>query len=171
MRLPLSIVAAASALLCACGAAPPPTPAAARAQAPEPRAEQPPPPSRQGSIARDELDRVIEGGLGRFLAHVQTEPHLDDGRFVGFRVVELNVPFLSGVDLAPGDTLLSINGLPIERPEQALAAWNGLRVASELTVEYLREGERHQLRFAIEETTASVETPEAERAAHADASL
>lgn len=103
----------------------------------------------EGTIARVELDAVLAGGFGRFLQRVATEPHLEDGRFVGFRLTELRTQLFEGVDLLEGDTLLSINGLPIERPEEALLAWNGLRVASELTVEYLRAGERRQLRFAI----------------------
>ncbi len=115
---------------------------------PAPDAPPPAPPRREGTIARAELDAVLAEGLGRFLSHVVTEPHLDQGRFVGFRLREVDALF-EGVDLAAGDTLLSINGAPIERPEQALSVWNGLRVASELTIEYLRAGERRQLRFEI----------------------
>lgn len=70
---------------------------------------------------------------------------------MGFRFTELHSEMFAGVDLQPGDTLLSVNGLPLERPEEAVQIWNALRVASELTVEYLREGERRQLRFAIGE--------------------
>lgn len=110
----------------------------------------PAPPATEGTIDRAALDEVLDGGLGRFLQRVETEPHLDAGRFVGFRVTALNGPIFEGVDLAPGDTLTSVNGMPIERPEQALGAWDALRVASELTVEYVREGEARQLRFAIE---------------------
>ncbi len=111
--------------------------------------EAPPPVRSEGTIARAELDQVLAGGFGRFLQRVETEPHLDEGRFVGFRFTALRTPLFEGVDLQPGDTLLTVNGMPIERPEEALQVWNALRVASELTVEYLREGERRQLRFAI----------------------
>ena len=109
------------------------------------------PPARQGTISRAELDPILAAGLGRFLAHLGTEPHLDDGRFVGFRVTELRSDIFAGVDLQVGDTLVSVNGAPIERPEQALEVWNGLAVASELTIEYLRDGQAEQLRFAIED--------------------
>lgn len=132
----------------ACGGAATPDarePVAAQAQAPEP----PPPVHSEGTIARAELDQVLADGIGRFLQQVETEPHLDEGRFVGFRFTQLRSEFLTGVDLRPGDTLLSVNGLPLERPEEAVQIWNALRVASELTVEVLREGERRQLRFAI----------------------
>jgi hypothetical protein len=109
----------------------------------------PPPPATEGTIPRAELDAVLALGIGRFLQRVETEPHLEGGRFVGHRVVALHTELFAHVDLAPGDTLVRINGLPIERPEHALAVWEALRVASELTVDYVREGEARQLRFTI----------------------
>jgi len=138
-----------SLMLIACGGATPPAqePRAEASAAQEPAA--PHPLRREGTIDRAELDAVLAEGFGRFLQRVTTEPHLDGGRFVGFRLTELRTELFEGVDLQPGDTLLSVNGLPIERPEEALVAWNALRVASELTIEVLREGERRQLRFAI----------------------
>lgn len=133
----------------ACGAATPaaehPEPAVSTASAPEPLQ----PPRREGTIEREELETVLAAGLGRFLQGVMTEPHLEQGRFVGFRFTELRASFFASLDLQVGDTLVSVNGLPIERPEQAMTIWNGLRVASEITLEYLRDGERGQLRFAI----------------------
>lgn len=142
-RLALLLVLAAS-----CGGAPPPSETAeveSRLAPPEA------PPAREGVIVRAELDAVLDLGLGHFLQRVTTEPHLDGGRFVGHRLTELRSELFAGVDLRPGDTLLRVNGMPVERPEQALAAWNALRVASELTLDLLRDGEARQLRYAIEE--------------------
>ena len=141
------VVLLGSVLLAGCGAAAPEArePVAAASVEPEP----PPLPRSEGTIARAALDEVLEGGLGRFLQRVETQPHLEEGRFVGFRVTELRTELFSEVDLRPGDTLLSVNGMRIERPEEALHAWNSLRVASELTIELLRAGERRQLRYAI----------------------
>jgi S1-C subfamily serine protease len=153
MRAVLSILAVVV-LTLGCGGAPgPASRTAERAAAGPDPATVPPsgPPAREGTIDRAELDAVLAAGLGRFLQRVGTEPHLEEGRFVGFRLTELRSELFDGVDLRPGDTLVSVNGMPIERPEEAMQVWNGLRVASELTVEYLRGGERHQLRFAISE--------------------
>ncbi|MBX3245582.1 MAG: hypothetical protein KF901_00190 [Myxococcales bacterium] len=131
------------------------------AGAPEPRSAsapevEPPPPTyaspvTEGTIAREELLPILEAGLGRFLQGVETEPHLDGGAFVGFRLRRLypEDARFAGLDLGPGDTIVRVNASPIERPEQALAVWNGLRVASELVVEYRRDGEERSLRFAI----------------------
>jgi type II secretory pathway component PulC len=109
------------------------------------------PPTASGTISRADLEAVLSQGLGRFLQSVSTEAHLEEGRFVGHRVTELRGTLFTGVDLAPGDTLVRVNGMPIERPEQALAAWNSLRVASELALDILRAGERRELRFPIQD--------------------
>lgn len=116
--------------------------------------ESPPAPTTTGSdgtIVRRDLVAVLDGGLGRFLQGVTTEPHLQHGRFVGFRVVRLypDDPRFASLPLQPGDTVTRINGMSIERPEQALQAWSSLRVASQLLVEYLHDGEPRKLRFDI----------------------
>ncbi|MFW6067463.1 MAG: PDZ domain-containing protein [Myxococcota bacterium] len=104
-----------------------------------------------GRIAREELLPVLDAGLGRFLQGVRTEPHLRDGRFVGFRLLSLwpEDPRFQDAGLERGDVIVRVNGQPIERPEQALQVWNGLRVASALYIELLRDGDEQELRFAI----------------------
>lgn len=93
---------------------------------------------------------VLEQGIGAFLSRVGVEPDVRDGAFVGFRVTELrDADLFAGVDLAPGDTVTAVNGLPIERPEQAYQAWTSLRVASELTVDVVRGDEVRQIRVPI----------------------
>jgi len=105
----------------------------------------------EGVIARAELLPVLDDGLGRFLQNVETEPTFHKGAFVGFRIVSLfpGEPAFASLDLRPGDTVTRINGKPIERPEQAIAVWEELRTASDLIVDYRRDGEAHALRFAI----------------------
>jgi hypothetical protein len=104
-----------------------------------------------GVISRDELVPVLDGGLGRFLQNVQTDPVFHKGAFVGFRIVSLfpGEPAFASLDLRPGDTVTRINGRRIERPEQAAAVWEDLRTASNLVVDYRRDSERHALRFTI----------------------
>ncbi|AKF09461.1 hypothetical protein DB32_006610 [Sandaracinus amylolyticus] len=136
-------------LLVGCGSAPPPAPAHAEQEAiaGAPRAM---PEAGASVIRRAMLDEVLEAGLGQFLQRIGTEPDLRDGRFVGFRVVELRDEALfAGLDLAPGDTIVQVNGQGIERPEHAYTVWTGLRVASELTIVVLRGEERRELRFPI----------------------
>lgn len=94
-----------------------------------------------GSIWRDELIDSLNAGLGAFLQHVEVEASLEEGRFRGFRVLQLIPPgYWEGIDLEPGDVVVSVNGLPIERETQAYAAFEALRSAKEIRVVTLRSG-------------------------------
>lgn len=133
--------------LVGCGG--PQTPAST---APRIVATAPPPPVEVSEpvIHRAVLEQVLDAGLGAFLGRVGTEPSLDGNRFVGFRIIALrDATLFDGVDLRAGDVLVSVNGQPIERPEQAFTAWTSLRVASEITLAVMRDGERRDLRFPI----------------------
>lgn len=129
----------------------PPAGESAAESKPESNLDQPYLRATTGVIARAELLPVLDEGLGRFLQNVQTEPSFHKGAFVGFRIVSLfpGEPAFASLDLRPGDTVTRINGKPIERPEQAIAVWEELRTASDLVVDYRRDGEAHALRFAI----------------------
>jgi len=90
--------------------------------------------------------------MGAFLARVQVEPALTNGRFRGWRVVKLSDdPMWRGVDLAPGDVVTQVNGLPIEHPEQALSAFQSLAVAKELRVSLERNGARREIVYPIDD--------------------
>lgn len=104
-----------------------------------------------GVIARKELIRVLDAGLGRYLQNVEMTPEFKKGSFVGFRIVSLFPGDLTyaSLDLRPGDTVTLINGKPISRPEQASAVWKELRTASDLVIDYRRGMTDHTMRFAI----------------------
>jgi general secretion pathway protein C len=116
-------------------------PAAASADAPS-----------QHAVARSAVHAVVSEGLGMFLRHLDLDdqPVLVGGRFHGFRIVGLRDPkFWSGIDLKPGDVVTSVNGFPIEHPEQAQTAFESLEVASELRVAVEREGQPRELIYPI----------------------
>ena len=133
-------------LAAGCGSAddlPPVSPKAERGEADAPKRP-------RGTLYRDEVDRMVEGGLGRFLQRVDVEAALDNGRFKGFRIMALGPPeFWEGVDLKPGDVVTSVNGMPIERETQAYDAFTSLRKASRLEVSYLRGGQPRTLVYKI----------------------
>ena len=133
-------------LFVGCGSAPPPAPVTARvAVAPAPPVE-----VAEPVIQRVALEEVLDAGLGAFLGRVTTEPSLDGNHFVGFRLVALrDAALFENVDLQPGDVIVAVNGQSIERPEQAFTAWTSLRVASEITLAVMRDGQRRDLRFPI----------------------
>lgn len=141
LRTSLFLVAFAAA---GCGAAPAPV---ARVEPPPPL---PPPAEPSGVIRRADLDVVLEQGPGAFLSRVEIEPVMEGETFVAFQVLALHDDTMfGGVDLLPGDRLVSVNGQTIERPEHAMTVWSSLRVASELTVVVSRAGETRELRFPI----------------------
>jgi type II secretory pathway component PulC len=139
--------------LLACAASRPPAePVAAAptasAPAPAPVAAAP----NDHSVTRTAVEAVVSQGLGTFLRHVDVDDHpvFVAGKFHGFRIAGLrDADFWSGVDLKPGDVVTSLNGFPIERPEQAQTAFDSLEVASELRVGVERAGQPHELVYTI----------------------
>ena len=59
---------------------------------------------------------------------MSVEASLVEGRFQGFRIVEIKPPDAwRGVDLRVGDVVTRINDMPIERPQQAYDAFVSFR--------------------------------------------
>jgi len=109
-----------------------------------------PPPA--GKLRRADVLHAVSAGLGSFLQYVTFDvdhPVLRNRKFFGFRIAQLNGDGWKGIDLQPGDIVTSVNGFPIERPEQAMEAFQSTAVASEVRVEYERAGEMRALRLAI----------------------
>lgn len=105
------------------------------------------------SLERAEVLAAVDAGLGYFLQRVDVEPELHDGRFKGFRIVGLYPQgYWAGVDLAPGDVVTQVNGMPIERETQAYAAFESLRSAKELRVSLIRRGRPYELVLPIVES-------------------
>ncbi len=107
-------------------------------------------PAPPGTVWRRDVNAVLDAGLGRFLQRVELEPEVEQGAFVGFRIVELRPPsWWQGVDLSPGDIVTQVNGMPIEQPTEAHAAFESLRTADKLTVRYLRAAQPRELVYSI----------------------
>jgi hypothetical protein len=120
---------------------PPPRAASASSQKPVP------PP---GSLFRQDVNRTVEEGLGFFLQRVSVDADLDNGKFQGFRIVELRPPeYWQTVDLKPGDVVTQVNGMPIERDIDAYQAFQSLRAAPSLHVTYFRAGVQRELVYSI----------------------
>lgn len=143
----------AGAVLAACGGPPEPQAGGRLARGAPSASATPPEPGPRGWVSRASVDRALNAGLGRFLANGEVDAQLDGARrFVGWRVVALHEQpddLWKGVDLRVGDVVTSVNGFPIERPQQADRAFKSLRVSSEIRVSLLRDGRPMELRFAI----------------------
>lgn len=109
-------------------------------------------------LSRSRVNQAVDEGLGRFLQELTVESSLHDGRFQGFRIVGFRDPEAwQGTGLMPGDVILAINDMPIERPEQAYAAFASLKTADRLEVTYLRAGTEMRLSLPIVETSTGGE--------------
>jgi len=147
--VPIAVVVLGLALS-GCGGEPPPA-------AVTPVAKRPPPPAATATapdhkVPRSAVREVVAQGLGSFLQYVELsdQPVFVAGKFHGFRIANLRgTAFWQGVDLKPGDVVVSLNGFPIEHPEQAATAFESLDVASEIHVGIERDGQPHDLVYAI----------------------
>jgi len=127
--------------------------------APEPVAETPAVPAPlpekidAGKLARADVLAVLELGAGQFLRKLKTKPHLEGGRFIGWRLVGFfdEQPAMRGEVLKPGDTLRRVNGQSIERPEEFLHVWNAMRSSGELVLLIRRDGRESTVRYEIVE--------------------
>lgn len=107
-------------------------------------------PATPGTLQRADVERVVDGGLGRFLGQVQVEPRLSAGKFAGWSIVSLQPPELwTGVDLRPGDVVTRVNGMAIEREMEAYDAFQAVRAADKLEVTYLRQNQLRTLSYVI----------------------
>ena len=135
----------------ACGTSAP-QPAMVPAAGPAPSASPDDMPPPVGTIRRSEIRDLVKAGLGTFFQHVTFDvdhPVFRNGHFYGFRITELIGPRWHGIDLKPGDIVTAVNGFPIEHPEDAQQALLSLVVASELRVDYERDGKPRSVRIAI----------------------
>ena len=124
------------------------TPAPAPADSTTPAA-----PTAAHTIGRRDLDAVLAQSPGYFLQHVETKAQFRGGHFHGWRLIAFfpGDNRFAGIDLQAGDVVTSINGKPIEQPDQFMAVWTALRSSSELTVDVERDGTPRTLRWQISE--------------------
>lgn len=143
MQLLRSLVAASFVVtsLVACGGGAQPAPQANSPQklaAASPLADAPVGPVH---VTRSQVKRFA-ARPGEFFQSVELDDRavFADGKFHGFRVIALR-DGLERSGLQPGDVVVSVNKMPIERPEHTIALFRSLEKAKELRVDYERNGE------------------------------
>ena len=102
-----------------------------------------------GEIRRGDLTAILDRGPGAVLAMVETEPHRENGQFVGFTLSRFPGGAPAALDLREGDVLLKVNGLRIATPDDYFRAFQELKVASELRFEILRGDKRLTLTYPV----------------------
>jgi hypothetical protein len=132
--------------------------AASAPDVPDPTTGRPPAPP--GALFRSDVAATVDLGLGYFLQRVSVEPEVVDGRFRGFRIVELRpMEYWQGVDLKPGDVVTQVNGMSIERDIDAYQAFQSLRTAPALRVTFVRDGAPRELVYSIIDSRGQGSTP------------
>ena len=115
-------------------------------QAPPPAPEPPRPP---GTVYRDELEAAQKKGPQRFIQRLKLRPTFHDGRFDGFRVVQLDAGLMKVSEVRPGDVVKRVNGLPVERPDQFMKVWESLKGANKITFDVVRAGRAMTITYTV----------------------
>lgn len=111
-------------------------------------------PATPARLTRGVVSQTVSAGLGIFLSRVAVTPVLNGSRFVGFRLdgaEDLATWNAGGADIRVGDIIQRINGQPVERPEQALRAFQTLLIAPGIEVQGLRSGTAFRTFVAVSE--------------------
>lgn len=146
---PAPLAAPAQAAAPAAPVAPPPGAVPAPYAPPSlPAFPAPPPTVAQGPILiipRDAIDREL-GDFSVLASEVSVSP----GSRGGFQIASLRPgSFLERIGLRSGDTVLRVDGRPINAVADASAAYAWLRVTDHFTVDLVRDGRPVQLRYVI----------------------
>ena len=107
------------------------------------------PSARSYSIQRSDYEDVIKKGMAPVMQWYFVKPYYEGSTFVGFQIVEIFRETLKDGPLKVGDVLVSVNDMPIERPEHALAAWRKLWAKKKLKLIFYREGKKRVLEIPI----------------------
>ena len=135
-----------------------PTPMAVAAPAPVAEPPAPPPPAvcmafvKPGVLKRSAVVHVVDAGVGHWLAGgAEVERKIAKSRFLGWQIRRLypGDPCYAAVDLRPDDVVILVNGKSVEKPEQAHEVLTSLRTATELVVDFLRDGKPQKLTLPI----------------------
>lgn len=114
-------------------------------------------PLRTGEIDRARLTAVLDQGPARMLGALEVAAETRDGRFVGWRLVRFlpGAGALTGLDLIPGDVLVTVNQRSLSKPDDLSALWTELYAADAIVAEVRRGDALLTLRFAITPAVAS----------------
>ena len=109
------------------------------------------PGARSTTVSRARLQAVIDAGPGTFLHGFEVAPVMEGEKFAGWRLVRVmdGEHRFDGLDLAPGDVLIDVNGLPVSKPDQLAALFDQLRTANEIDVDLVRNQASFRITIAV----------------------
>jgi general secretion pathway protein C len=100
-------------------------------------------------IDRSEVDAALDN-MNQLFTQMRAVPHFEGGKSVGFRLFAIRQNSLfDQIGLRNGDIIQSINGAEINDPSKALALFQDLRNAGQLTVEIKRNNTPKTLSYTF----------------------
>jgi type II secretory pathway component PulC len=104
-----------------------------------------------GQISKAQLTQTVSKGAQQFIAGLQVRPVMEGKRFRGFELTGIRPqsPLAGSVHIRPGDVIISVNGAPVERPDQFMKLWDALPTAKQDDVKLRRAGHALVYRWTI----------------------
>jgi S1-C subfamily serine protease len=117
--------------------------------APEPGDRAEPAPVRRGGHTIER--KALDGCPGEVLAGMRIKAQFQGERFYGWRIDRFwpDDPRYTGVDLRPGDVVVSVNDQPLATPDQMYEVCRKLHDADAVRVRGVRAGAAFELVFPI----------------------
>ncbi|MEM1350690.1 MAG: hypothetical protein AAGI01_19160 [Myxococcota bacterium] len=94
------------------------------------------------TVTRKELLALYDSGIATALRQVEVRPAYDGERFKGYTVQRFNAQ-ASAVMSPPmqvGDVITHVNGVAIRQPDDMMRAWELLKDAAAVRIDYVRDG-------------------------------
>ena len=106
----------------------------------------------QPVVQRTQVDSFMRRGPAFALTQVAVEPVHGKSGFEGYRIASLtpSVSAFLQTQVRQGDVLTHLNGIKIERPDDYLQAWNRLKEAPVLSIDFVRDGEKMSARWQVQ---------------------
>ena len=138
-------------------------PAPPRAPEPSPAPVQTPPPDTQSAgqesvrqvsedkwlLATQEVDQ-LRSNMSSLMTQIRVVPNFTDGQPDGFKVFAIRPgSIFARIGLQNGDVIKRINGLEIQGPEQAFAAYQQLAAETNIQIDLVRRSENKTLTYEI----------------------
>lgn len=115
--------------------------------------------AKQGIVAVDDsrwrISKAVadnaRANLNSLLQSARMIPQVDNGKTVGFKLVELNKgSLLEKIGLRVGDLIVEINQVKLDGPEKALQIFQQVREANNITLGLLRNGKPETFEYSFE---------------------
>ena len=106
----------------------------------------------QPVVQRAQVESFMRRGPAFALTQVAVDPVHGTSGFEGYKIASLtpSVADFLQTHLQQGDVLTHLNGIKIERPDDYLQAWNRLKEAPVLSIDYVRDGQKMSARWQVQ---------------------